>query len=139
MRGAGVCVARHTPALTRFSPPHPVADSTPMPLERVRRATPLSRAEFEERLRAWYQSTDETRIGDGGSYGGAPWVWVRHGTGLYHLNADTKREGVGAYLNLLAKEPSLRWIVGEGRAGKLTKVLFGDRQVAIPGFYLYRK
>jgi hypothetical protein len=110
-----------------------------MPMLKVRSAEPLARAEFERRLREWYEGTDEDRIGGDTDYGGSSWLWVRYGSGRYHLNADSKREGVATYLRLLERTPDLNWIVTAGRAGKMTKVVFGARQQAIPGFYLYRK
>ena len=67
------------------------------------------------------------------------WIWVKHGSGLYHLNADTRRRGVASYLALTETESDLQWTVTTGRAGKMTKVTFGKRMVAIPGFYFYRR
>jgi hypothetical protein len=110
-----------------------------MPIKRGRSAAPIPRAAFEARLRRWYELTDEARVGDESSFGGTPWVWVQQGARRFHLNADTTREGVGEYLAMLTREPELQWTVVRGRAGRLTKVVFGHRQQGIPGFYLYAK
>jgi hypothetical protein len=110
-----------------------------MPLPQVRSAEPLTRAEFERQLKAWLTESNEAHVGEFIGYGGKPWLWVRQGSGIYHLNADTKRAGVEEYVRMVSREPSLGWTVTPGRAGKMTKVVFGQRMVAIPGFYFYRK
>jgi hypothetical protein len=110
-----------------------------MPIERGRSAAPISRAAFEARLRRWYELTNEVRVGDASPFGGAPWVWIQHGARRFHLNADATREGAGEYLAMLTREPELQWTVVRGRAGRLTKVVFGRMQQVIPGFYLYAK
>jgi DNA-binding NarL/FixJ family response regulator len=52
-------------------------------------------------LRDCYRSTDDERIGGVVEYGGTPWLWVSLGPDRFHLNADSKREGVESYLRLL--------------------------------------
>ena len=110
-----------------------------MPMPKIPVSAALSKSQFETQLRSWFEESSEERIGQSNGYGGAPWIWVRHGSGVYHLNADTKRAGVEDYLMLAQSEADVQWVVTTGRAGKMTKVTFGRRMVAIPGFYFYRK
>jgi hypothetical protein len=45
-----------------------------------------------------------------------------------------RRGGHREYLAMLTREPELQWTVVRGRADRLTKVVFGRRQLVIPGF-----
>lgn len=96
------------------------------------------RADFDDLLRWWLDETPFTIIGDEASFGGKPWVHVVVGGEKCHLNADTSRAGVAAYLQLLDRSGGrLAWHVVPNSHGRVNKVVFGDDQTPVPHFYLY--
>jgi hypothetical protein len=107
----------------------------------VHRSQPLTRSNFHAQLRDWYEDAfDGDTVGDATSYGGRPWVWVRHEGSLYSLNADTTHEGAGEYVDLLdAYGDALAWTVAPDARGGGSKVAFGPERRAIPGFHLHRR
>ena len=55
----------------------------------------------------------------------------------FHLNADTRRQGVLEYLALLDADPHVDWHVVPNARGHLDKAAFGPDLRIIPGLYLY--
>jgi hypothetical protein len=109
-----------------------------MPLAQVRRREAVTKSEFHRRLRTWRDTTDDTQIGPVGGRGQTPWVHVRDGSGLFALNADTKRQGVEDYLQLVKLfGDDLQWKVVASRAGKMTALEYGPEGRSIRYFYLY--
>jgi len=109
-----------------------------MSMKMVNRSEPTSKEELHCRLQVWLESDDDSQIGDLDVQGRTPWIWVKDGVDLYNLHADTKREAVAKYLELVKENGSdLDWIVVPSQKGNLTKVAFGPGKKIIPGFYLY--
>ena len=109
-----------------------------MPLQRVSRGEWITRAEFHERLARWFRETDEPVVGEVSAHRRTAWVWVRDGHTLAKLHADTTREAVGEYLQLLRTNPSpLEWSIIPSASGQLTKIAFGPSRVTIRNFHLY--
>lgn len=109
-----------------------------MPLERVRRGSALTRNEFHQRLRSWLGDTEDPIVGLEEVPGVTPWVYIRDGSSLFELHADTKREAVRGYLELVALHgDDLRWEVTASERGNMTAVAYGPERVRNKSFYLY--
>lgn len=109
-----------------------------MPMQRLGRADWIPKLEFHSRLLRWYRETDEAAIGDPDADRRTAWLWVRDGHRLARLFADTSREAVGQYLELLSEQRGeLEWTVVPSAAGQWTKIALGPDQVVIDGFHLY--
>ena len=98
-----------------------------------------SKAEFASVLQRWLEHEDrEAVIGLPSTYGGKPLVRVDLDGQVFHLNGDTRDEGVKAYLDLVRRDgPDLRWHVVANQVGKVNKVAFGDPPAPVKYFYLY--
>lgn len=107
-------------------------------IKRIRKDEAITRAEFDSALLAWLDEAKPGEwVGDRGGRGQAPWIFVRDLGRVFHLNADSNREGVREYLGMLATSPNLQWTVVLNSKGTLNKVAFGLDQRTIAGFYLY--
>jgi hypothetical protein len=107
-------------------------------MQRLGRHEWISKAEFHERLIRWWKDADDALVGDPVTHRRTAWLWVRDGHRLFRLNADTTREGVQEYLELLRSERGrIDWTIVESAAGKMTKTAFGPEQRVIRGFHLY--
>jgi hypothetical protein len=109
-------------------------------IEQVRREHALSLNAFNAVLARFGNWADaDAMIGGSPKAGNQPWLWVDRDGTRYYLNADTKGDGVAAYLALLARHgPALTWSIVANNRGKMNKVAFGPDRVKISGFYLYR-
>ena len=107
-------------------------------MARVLKLNAMSRTAFEVGLATWSQSAGwRETIGDA-LRGQTAWIHVRSLGGLYFLNSDTSKEGVAAYLKMLAVDPQLEWAVVANRLGRANKVAFGRELAIIPKFYFYK-
>ncbi len=107
-------------------------------IRRIRKDEAITRAEFDSALKAWFDGANPGEwVGDRGGRGQAPWIFVRDLGRVFHLNADSNREGVREYLGMLTTSPNLEWTVVLNRNGTPNKVAFGPDQRTISGFYLY--
>jgi len=107
-------------------------------MARVGRGEWITKVEFHARLNRWYRETGEGLIGDPAADGRTAWLWVRDGHRLARLFADTTREAVRQYLDLLAlHHGTVDWHVVPSSTGNLTKVAFGPERVTFDGFHLY--
>ena len=99
-----------------------------------------SKSAFADVLRSWLRSDHETVIGQPSSYGGKPLILVDLGGQRFHLNGDTRDEGVEEYLRLVDRDgPDLPWHVIANQKGTVNAVAFGDPPAKIRYFYLYAK
>jgi len=90
------------------------------------------RQEFTQVLSRWLRETGEPTIGDVGAYGGRPWLRVNARGHGFHLNADSTRTGVEAFLG---RGDRTTWSVVANRRGRVNKVVIDGQP--IPGFFLY--
>ena len=98
----------------------------------------LNRRSFEKWLMVWYRKTDDSTIGDFENYGQQALLWVKDKSKKYKLNADTKRDAVKIYLNMLDQSGGfLKWTIAPNAKGRMNKVVFGDEKTKISGFYMY--
>jgi hypothetical protein len=114
-----------------------------MPVIQNSKSNPFSRTHFHTILRHWYDhNPDEKTIAGANSpkYKGKPWVWVEDGGTLFHLNSDTTREGVEAYLTYVDQYgDNLLWTVVQNKSGKMNKIAMGPEKRVESGFYFYRE
>lgn len=109
-----------------------------MPLEQVFRDHPLSKHEFHQRLRQWFDNSDDLIVGPENIPGVTCWVYVRDGSDIFGLHADTKRDAVGRYLQLVEQYgDTLQWEITESQRDKRTAVVHGPKKVRDTSFYLY--
>jgi hypothetical protein len=109
-----------------------------MPMEKIARDEALSRSEFHQQLFRWLETTDDLCIGAESDYPRTGWVHVRHGLRIFVLNADTKRESVNEYLQLVDRYGNdLLWEIVESQRGKMTAVAYGPEHHRLKSFYLY--
>jgi hypothetical protein len=107
-------------------------------MQRVGRGDWIAKAEFHSRLRRWYRDTDDAVVGDPAAHALTAWIWIRDGHRLARLNADTTREAVGLYLELVRSLPGdVEWSIVTSARGNLTKIAFGPERVILPAFHLY--
>lgn len=111
-----------------------------MPIEQVHRSEAVSKAQFHDCLREWLVHTNEIFVGpEGLSYKGTPWIYVNEGPQLFVLHADTQREAVGQYLELVSQYgDGIEWVLAESKRGKMTAVVYGPEGLRLTSFYLYR-
>lgn len=99
-----------------------------------------TKGEFAEVLRSWLRSDHEAVVGEPSSYGGKALVWVDLDGQRFHLNGDSRDEGVEDYLRLVDRHGAdLPWHVVANTHGKVNAVAFGDPPQKIRYFYLYAK
>jgi hypothetical protein len=98
-----------------------------------------SKAEFAELLRRWYDTTGKKTIGDLAQVAGVTkWVSVRTGGRDFRVHADTNREGVRRYLELVGLHgPGLAWYVERSRSGRINKVCVEPDRSATKGLFVY--
>lgn len=98
-----------------------------------------SKAEFAELLRGWYDSTDEKTIGDLTAVTGVTtWVTVRTGGRDFRVHADTSRDGIRRYLELVGLHgPTLAWHVEPSRSGNINKVCVEPDKSPTKGLFVY--
>ena len=99
-----------------------------------------SKAEFSALMRHWYDGSDEKTIGPLGQVEGVTtWITVRAGDHKIVVHADTKREGIRRYLELVSQYgPELPWRVQPNRrSGKINKVCVEPDGGETTGFYVY--
>ena len=114
-----------------------------MPMQRVRRANRISRAEFHLRLLRWLgEEGNEQRIDGqppGTDDGHCHWVYVSDGESICYLNADSTREGVAEYLALVLQHGNdLAWSpILNRRKTQENLVGFGPDMEPLTGIYLY--
>jgi hypothetical protein len=103
----------------------------------VKRNEPLTKAEFHKRLREWMVN-DDKQIGDISAHDRKAWIHVQSDSQLFQLHADTKRDAVKQYLDLVdSLGDDLQWEVVPSQMKKMSAVAFGPDKIRITSFYLY--
>lgn len=98
-----------------------------------------TKLEFEHLIRQWYDETLENTLGDLTKYPGVtPWIFVRTSGRDVRVHADTSRDAVRRYLELLGESgTSLSWQVRRGARGTLNKVCVEPDGSPTKGLFLY--
>jgi hypothetical protein len=99
----------------------------------------LSKFEFHQRIQHWLEKTDDKVIGpDDIKSPRTGWVHVRDGSNILVLNADTPRDAVDRYLQMVTRFGNdLEWHRAASRQGKMTTVEYGPDRIRCKSFYLY--
>ena len=106
-------------------------------MDRVKPAEALTKQEFHKRLRRWLDNTDDPVIKPD-VLPPTRWVHVRHGGDVLFLHADTPRDAVARYLQLVARYgDEIEWHITIGQKGNPTSSLYGPDKVPVKSFYLY--
>ncbi len=109
-----------------------------MPMNQVSKDQPITKSEFHQRLRQWFQSTDEQIIGSDEVDGRTRWIFIQEGASLFTLHADTSRQAVEWYLSTVTEHgDDLAWEVTQSQRGKMTAVAYGPTALRKTAFYLY--
>lgn len=109
-----------------------------MPIERVPRKEPLTKAEFHSRLWEWLDTTDEEIVGSANVDARKGWVHVTDGGRVYELHPDTRRSAISWYLDRVAIHgDGIQWIVVPTQKGKLRAVVHGPKEERLKSLYLY--
>lgn len=107
-------------------------------IQKMHRQSPLTKqSELKDLLIKWLETTEIT-IGDmrGRKSNPEPWIWIKIDNVLYHINADSKRDGVEAFIK--NEENGNPWvIIPTGRIMNIIKVTNDDNAQPIPRFYMY--
>ncbi len=89
-------------------------------------------------LERWYRESDARTIGDVGTYARRPWLKLGIGAVNCHLNANTNRAGVEAYLALVRNEGvRLPWFVVPCHTGRINQVAVGRERLRLRGFHVF--
>jgi len=62
-------------------------------------------------------------------------IYIKLGSNLYHINADTNKEGVGTFLKNKEKN---KWSLIENENGRVNKVTNDPNKEPIKGLYIYK-
>jgi hypothetical protein len=136
--GAPWTARLNDPALWRELETMPIPTSVTLSaVTRIPKGTRCaSKIEFERLLRSWYDETDERTLGDAG-VGVTTWIVVSVGGRDVRVHADTTRDAVRRYLELVAERgPGLPWLIRQGQKGTLNKVWI-EATGATKGLFLY--
>jgi hypothetical protein len=113
-----------------------------MPLRIGGIAEARNKAGFHSELRSWRKSGTESTVSEVKPKKWPGKMHVSDGNRVFEFHADTKREPVRKYLELVKKHGnSLEWTLRltSGRKPRLRAVVFGPDKVKISGFYLYKR
>jgi len=70
--------------------------------------------------------------------GQTAWVYVRDGTDMFVLNADTSHDAVDRYLQIVTSYgDDLQWEIAQSQRGSMTAVVYGPHHIRLTPFYLY--
>jgi hypothetical protein len=94
-----------------------------------------SKSQLVAELRHWLDGSEATTLGDVGTFGGRPWLYVKVDGYEIGLNADTTREAVDTFVRDPASAPEGPWRVVANRRGRINKVIPGPSP--LPGWYAY--
>ncbi len=102
------------------------------------RESAVRREEFHTELRHWLNDSFETTIGDPETFGGKPWLWVRHGGDHFYLDADSSRDGVRRYLRIVdEQEGNPDWTMVPVEPGIRERVAIGRERETVIGFFFF--
>jgi hypothetical protein len=98
-----------------------------------------NREDFDAALAAWYATASPGQWIEPGAYTRKPSVRVNHRGVTFELKAETSREAVGRYLDVLRKHPDAEWTVVPNARGRFNKFALGEPPRTIEKFWMYVK
>lgn len=97
-----------------------------------------SKQELVLLLEGWLARSPAVTVGDVGSYGRKPWVWIDLGGRRARLHADTTRAAVRNYLDhVRVHGADADWHVVANNRGWINKILFAPPGGDASGWYCY--
>ena len=98
-----------------------------------------NRADFDAALASWYATARPEQWIEPGAYTRKPSVRVDHQGVTFELKAETNREAVGRYLELLRKHRDIEWTVVPNARGRFNKFALGSPPRTVEKFWMYVK
>lgn len=95
-----------------------------------------SKDDFVDALKRCLSNCDRDTVGMIRSRGDLKWAWVEFADERFHLNADTRREGMEAFIANDAAGQRL-WYVVENERGRWNKVTNRSDKNPIENFFFY--
>jgi hypothetical protein len=97
------------------------------------------KAELLRLLTAWLQASDSPTIGNIGTFGRKPCIFIALGGDLTAvLNSDTKRIAVEEFVKeAQANGPDEPWLIAQNQRGRINKLVFRADGATTPGWYCY--
>ena len=106
-------------------------------IKKIERSFPLKdKNTLYDILKWWMIVSKLDRIGSSKLNGNTPIMYIKLGSSLYYINADTSKEGVKTFLKNKTNSPEWRLITNN--EGKVNKVTNDPNQQPIKGLYMYK-
>ena len=107
-------------------------------IKKIEKSYPLTDKETLYNILKWWRIISKAdTIGDlKKASGHTAQIHIKLGSNLYHINADTNKEGVGSFLK--NKEKNNKWSLIENENGRVNKVTNDPNKDPIKGLYIYK-
>ena len=107
-------------------------------IKKIEKSYPLTDNQTLYNILKWWRIISKAdTIGDlKKASGHTAQIHIKLGSNLYHLNADTNKEGVGSFLK--NKEKNNKWSLIENENGRVNKVTNDPNKDPIKGLYIYK-
>ena len=107
-------------------------------IKKIEKSYPLTDKQTLYNILKWWRIISKAdTIGDlKKASGHTAQIHIKLGSNLYHLNADTNKEGVGSFLK--NKEKNNKWSLIENENGRVNKVTNDPIKDPIKGLYIYK-
>ena len=107
-------------------------------IKKIEKSYPLTDKQTLYNILKWWRIISKAdTIGDlKKASGHTAQIHIKLGSNLYHINADTNKEGVGAFLK--NKEKNNKWSLIENENGRVNKVTNDPNKDLIKGLYIYK-
>ena len=106
-------------------------------IKKIEKSYPLTDKQTLYNILKWWKIiSKEDTIGDlKKASGNTAQIHIKLGSNLYHINADTNKEGVGAFLKNKEKN---KWSLIKNENGIVNKVTNDPNKDPIKGLYIYK-
>ena len=98
-----------------------------------------NRAEFDAALIVWHVNANPHEWIEPRAYSRKASVRVLHMGVTFELKAETNREAVGRYLEMIRLDPGIEWTVVSNARGRFNKLALGSPPRTIEQFWVYVK
>ena len=107
-------------------------------IKKIEKSYPLTDKQTLYNILKWWKIlSKKDTIGDPKkASGNTAQIHIKLGSNLYHINADTNKEGVGSFLK--NKENNNKWSLIENENGRVNKVTNDPNKDPIKGLYIYK-
>ena len=107
-------------------------------IKKIEKSYPLTDKQTLYNILKWWRIISKAdTIGDlKKASGHTAQIHIKLESNLYHINADTNKEGVGSFLK--NKEKTNKWSLIENENGRVNKVTNDPNKDPIKGLYIYK-